>query len=78
MLTTGTAANWFARFANISYQILAVQSPFPNFVRLSLQAPGPNHGPNVVSYSPPPFDVVEQAPPNTPVVAFTDFPLGGP
>jgi hypothetical protein len=69
-------ANWFVRTNNQEYAIHTAEAGIPLvdqvFIRGGLV--GPNPGPNVVSFSPPPFDVTA-GPRNVPAPAFADFPL---
>jgi len=66
-------ANWFIRWANNQYTVTQVQVSGP-YADITLAAPILSLGPNVVTYSPPPYDVISL----TGLVraeAFTDFPL---
>lgn len=66
------AGNWYTRYNNLSQQCL-----FPtatgSTVTYSLGDVAQDPGPNVVSYSPPPFDVVAIAGPEA--AGFADYPL---
>lgn len=68
-------ANWFVRWDGFSRGIANVQQPPSRNIRLNLNTFAANPGPNVVSYSTPPFDIVMFFVPGTPVTAFDDFPL---
>lgn len=66
------AGNWTIRIGNFDRQpTVAVVVP-PDTVRVTHLPVFPNPGPDVVSFSPPPFDVVG---PGGPAVAFADFPI---
>jgi hypothetical protein len=67
------AGNWFVRVGGNSYGITSAISLIPA-VLLTLGAPVLNPGPNVVSYSPPPFDVLSSGS-LVPAEAFSDFPV---
>lgn len=67
-------ANWFVRFDNVEKPVTDV-SMGPVNVVVSTLGGVPDAGPNVVSYSPPPFDVVSDTLKPFPAAAFTDFPL---
>lgn len=69
-------ANWFVRHSNVERDIwfAAVTPPGLNRVGLRGTAGAPNIGPDVVSYSPPPFDVTA-GPRRVPAAAFADFPI---
>lgn len=73
-ITPGVLAlgNWFARFGNIKLGLTNATAFAPNRVQLTALGGGADPGPDVVSYSPPPFDVIG---PGGPAAAFTDFPL---
>lgn len=64
--------NWFVRVGNRSQTIFTAVASAPDLVLLTSIGSGPNPGPDVVSYSPPPFDVI--GPPG-PAPAFSDFPI---
>lgn len=66
--------NWFVRLSNQAYRRdAAVAAGDAVVLTLGLAIPDP--GPNVVSFSPPPFDVLAAAPSFKPAPAFSDFPL---
>jgi len=70
-------ANWSVRHSNTRYAMFdAGVGPFqPESVVIHYIPPGvPDPGPDVVTYSPPPFDVVGD-PDLVPAAAFTDFPI---
>lgn len=64
--------NWFVRVGNRSQSLFTATAIAPNYVELLSIGSGPDIGPDVVSYSPPPFDVVG---PGGPAAAFADFPI---
>lgn len=66
--------NWFVRFANQSYPVTGA-IVIAGKVQLTFAAPIIDLGPNVVSYSPPPFDVISNTAKPVPAGAFTDYPL---
>lgn len=70
-------ANWFVRFQNLERPVILPQVPplGPDFVNMSTGIVVPDPGPDVVSYSPPPFDVISDTFNPTPADAFADFPL---
>ena len=47
----------------------------PTVVRLQFGGVVPDAGPDVVSFAPPPFDVLSDTAKSIPAPAFTDFPL---
>lgn len=69
--------NWFVRFNNFSLNIvlarIAPATPF--IVRLTISGQAINMGPDVVSFFPPPFDVISDTVVEVPAPGFTDFPL---
>lgn len=73
-LTPGplNAGNWFIREANTAWLPIGPTAVLPNRVSIDLFGLGPDVGPDVVSYSPPPFDVVG---PGGPAAAFADYPI---
>lgn len=64
--------NWFVRWNNNQQEVLAA-SALDSVVTLTLDAQAPNAGPDVVNYSPPPFDVLADC--GTPVAAFAGLAL---
>lgn len=64
--------NWAIRLANFNRDPIVATAVAPNRVDVTHLQVLPNPGPDVVSYSPPPFDVVG---PGGPAVAFADFPI---
>lgn len=67
------AGNWFFRYGGFSYTVTAAVESSGR-VRLSLSAPMLDAGPDVVSYAPPPFDVLSLGG-LVPAPAFADFPV---
>lgn len=67
------AGNWSARVSDILYQVTTATA-LRSDVTLTLGYGGPSVGPNVVSYDPPPNDVLSRAQ-NLPAIGFTDFPI---
>jgi len=65
-------ANWYTRYNNLRQECLTPVA-IGSTVTYPLGATIADPGPNVVSYSPPPFDVVAASGPVAP--AFADFPL---
>ena len=77
-LTSGPldVSNWFVRYGGLSKTVNAADAEghVPGILDLYLLAGGvPNPGPDVVSYSPPPFDVVSRT--GIPAAAFADYPI---
>lgn len=70
--------NWFLRFNNFSLNIVLVRivAGTPTVVRLTVSGQAINAGPDIVSFFPPPFDVVSNTAVQVAAPAFTDFPLG--
>lgn len=64
--------NWFVRVGGFSQNIVSALAVAPNQVLVTSFGAGPDPGPDVVSYSPPPFDVVG---PTGPAAAFSDYPI---
>lgn len=64
--------NWFVRVGDRSQTIFIAAAVAPNTVELTSIGSGPNPGPDVVSYSPPPFDVTG---PTGDAQAFADYPI---
>lgn len=74
----GDTANWFVRVANVERTVMGVTigaGPGNNRVDLTTLAAGADFGPDVVSFSPPPFDVVSDTVKPQPAPAFADLPL---
>jgi len=70
-------ANWFLRFNNTFISPLVIPgnpSAAGSTVSIIFFTAGPDPGPDVVSFSPPPNDVVSLAT-AIPAAAFSDFPL---
>jgi hypothetical protein len=67
-------ANWFVRIGNQSKTIGGI-SVGPAIVSIQLSPGAGDPGPNVVSYSPPPADVVSNTTKPIPAPAFADFPI---
>lgn len=67
------AANWTIRANDTAYDVVAASANDAQVVGAS-NAGDENIGADVISYSPPPFDVVESVN-NLPAAAFADFPL---
>lgn len=65
--------NWFARYGGYGLTPLAANAVGSEVVMTVLSGAS-NPGADIVSYSPPPFDVVAAYRP-IPAVAFADFPL---
>lgn len=65
-------ANWFVRVGNFSRGVATATVVPPSVVRLTTVGFGPDAGPDIVSYSPPPFDVIGSG---GPAVAFADYPI---
>lgn len=65
-------ANWFVRDGNFWRTTLTAVAAAPNVVTLTEVGFAPNIGPDIVTYTPPPFDVTG---PTGIVAAFADFPL---
>lgn len=66
-------ANWTVRWNNLVWTVSAALA-VGNQVQLAGAAGAGNPGADVVSFAPPPFDVLTLEN-DRPVVAFTDFPL---
>lgn len=73
-LVGGDTGNWFIRFTGLERTITGVLVA-PGGVIVTTAGVVANPGPDVVSYSPPPFDVVSDTTKPTAAPAFTDFPL---
>lgn len=73
-------ANWFVRWLNRSRFVDAalVAPGNPLAVAFTTSGSGVDVGPDVVSYSPPPFDVISATARAVPAPAFSDFPLDPP
>jgi hypothetical protein len=67
------ATNWFVRVGNVRYGAIGASSA-GDHVTLVVIADGANVGADVVSFTPPPFDVVS-AVGGVQAAAFADFPL---
>lgn len=69
-------ANWFIRHTNQEWDVFAaaVLPGLESQVKIDTNAGPANVGPDVVSYSPPPFDVVA-GPRRVPAAAFAGFPI---
>jgi len=71
-----STGNWFVRVANLQKNItnVDVEGHVPRLVDVLCSVGGiPNAGPDVVSYSPPPFDLTSLT--GIPAAAFADFPI---
>lgn len=68
-------ANWFVRRTNVLRAVDAATVQPGGDVRLQTSVGAADTGPDVVSYSPPPFDVVSDTAVQVPAEAFADFPL---
>lgn len=69
-------SNWFVRWGGSRRAIASADAMSFNGlegVRLAFGLPFPEPGPDVVSYSPPPFDLKGLT--DVPVAAFADFPI---
>ncbi len=66
--------NWFIRFSGRSQTVIAA-SAVGGIVRVLTSGIVSNPGPNVVSFSPPPFDVISDTVRPLRAEAFTDFPI---
>jgi len=64
--------NWFVRVGGRSQTIFLAAAVAPDKAELTSIGSGANPGPDVVSYSPPPFDVTG---PTGDAPAFSDFPI---
>lgn len=73
-LAGGDVGNWFVRERGDQRPVTMVTINPGNIVLLTAGAIA-NPGDDVVSYSPPPFDVVSDTARQIPAAAFTDFPL---
>ncbi len=67
-------SNWFVRRSNNSFTFSLLKA-VGGVVELTTLSPTINPGPDVVSYSPPPFDVLSDTARAVPAPAFADFPL---
>lgn len=66
-------SNWTFRFAGTRYSCILPASISDNKVTLQGSNQGPDPGPDVCTYSPPPFDIENLE--GAPAVAFTNFPI---
>lgn len=64
--------NWFVRVGDFARGPGSAVMVPPNVVKVTTIGFAPDPGPNVVGYSPPPFDVIG---PGGPAAAFADFPI---
>ncbi len=67
-------ANWFVRKTNLARPVVSVGISGTQVTVLT-SGSITDIGPDVVSFSPPPFDVVSDTAKPTPAPAFADFPL---
>ena len=66
--------NWFVRETNLDKSVSAA-AVVGGVVVLTLAGVTPDMGPPVVSFTPPPFDVLSDTAVQVPAAAFSDFPL---
>lgn len=74
----GEPASWFIRWMGVERRATTViigGGPLDNQVTISTAVVGANPGDDVVSFGPPPFDVISDTTKQIPAPAFTDFPL---
>lgn len=67
--------NWFVRFDGLRRDILTVTVALPGTVVIRTTFTAIDAGPDIVSYSPPPLDVISNTARRIPAAAFADFPL---
>ncbi len=66
--------NWTGRHLNLSWTAGLAVAIAPDKILLDIIPGAPNIGPDVVSYSPPPYDV-RSTPGLVPAAAFADYPI---